>query len=95
MIPIQSSGVFHPKIVILVGKKNARVFVGSHNTTLSGFGGNRELTTQFDFPKGNEDHYAPLAKAAWGFIKAWLNHPVNYIPQSIIEAAFRLESFAP
>jgi len=96
LVPMRAPGAFHPKVALLVGKKSARVFVGSHNVTLSGFGINRELTTQIDLPKGSEDPYAPLAQAVWAFFKAWLNHQGNHIPQAILQAALRVAtSFAP
>lgn len=96
LAPMQAPGAFHPKVALLVGKKSARIFVGSHNVTLSGFGSNRELTTQVDLPKGSEDPYAPLARAVWAYFEAWLDHQVNYVPQSILQAALRVAtSFAP
>lgn len=96
LVPMKASGAFHPKVALLVGKKSARIFVGSHNVTLSGFGNNRELSTQLDLPKGSEDPHAPLAQAVWAYFEAWLDHQVNYVPQSILQAAFRVAtSFAP
>ena len=43
LAPILAGGAFHPKIVMLLGDHNARILVGSHNATLSGFGYNRDL----------------------------------------------------
>ncbi|MBI4775778.1 MAG: hypothetical protein HY788_16665 [Deltaproteobacteria bacterium] len=96
LVPMQARGAFHPKVALLVGKKSACVFVGSHNVTLSGFGANRELTTQVDLPKGSEDPYAPLAQAVWTYLEVWLNHQVDHVPQSILQGALRVAtSFAP
>lgn len=96
LVPMRAPGAFHPKVAMLVGKKIARVFVGSHNVTLSGFGTNRELTTQIDLPKGSEDPYASMAQAVWVYLEAWLNYQGNRIPPSILEAAMRVAtSFAP
>ncbi len=96
LVPMKASGAFHPKVALLVGKKSARIFVGSHNVTLSGFGNNRELSTQLDLPKGSEDPHAPLAQAVWAYFEAWLDHQFNYVPQSILQAAFRVSTtFAP
>ena len=45
LVPIATTGAFHPKICLLAGKKSASIFVGSHNLTISGFGYNREVTS--------------------------------------------------
>jgi hypothetical protein len=96
LVPMQASGAFHPKVALLVGKRSARIFVGSHNITLSGFGGNRELSTLVDLPKGSEDPHAPLAQAVWAHFEAWLDHQSNHVPQSILQAALRVATgFAP
>jgi hypothetical protein len=44
LIPVAYRGAFHPKMIVLVGKKASRVYVGSHNLTFPGFGGNAEVT---------------------------------------------------
>ena len=41
---MKAGGSFHPKIIVLLGKKKGIAVVGSHNLTLAGFGSNRELT---------------------------------------------------
>ncbi|MEO2014102.1 MAG: phospholipase D family protein [Fuerstiella sp.] len=38
-----SSAVFHPKAVLLLYRKHARLMIGSGNLTFSGYGGNTEL----------------------------------------------------
>ena len=86
---------FHPKIALLVGKKHIRVFVGSHNMTLAGFGHNRELSTEVDLPRGKDDSKAAFAQDVWNFLEAWLQHQAAYIPQSIHDAALRVATFAP
>lgn len=44
--PAQVSGVFHPKIVVQLGRDGGRVFVGSANATAAGIGGNLEIVTE-------------------------------------------------
>lgn len=96
LVPMYAAGAFHPKIALLVGKKRARVFVGSHNATLSGFGHNRELTTQIDIDKGPEGQNAPVAQAVWAFLEAWLIHQKDRLPPSLIDSVQRVAtSFAP
>lgn len=96
LVPMKAAGAFHPKVALLVGKKRVRVFVGSHNATLSGFGHNRELTTQVDLDKGAEDPNAPLAQAIWSFLEAWLDHQEDRLPPSLLDAVRRVAmSLAP
>ncbi len=96
LVPMHASGAFHPKVALLVGKNSTRLFVGSHNVTLSGFGHNREITTQIDLAKGSDDPDAPLARAIWKFLNVWLEFQGDRIPQSIILAAQRVATtFAP
>jgi len=47
LIPVGASGVFHPKVLLRLGKSKGSLFVGSHNMTLSGFGLNDEVTNYF------------------------------------------------
>lgn len=96
LVPMNAAGAFHSKVALLVGKKRARVFVGSHNATLSGFGHNRELTTQIDIDKGPEGQNAPVAQAVWAFPEAWLIHQKDRLLPSLIDAVQRVATnFAP
>ena len=96
LVPMRAAGAFHPKIALLVGKKRARVFVGSHNSTLSGFGHNRELTTKIDLEKGGSDSYAPLAQSVWRFLENWIDHQGDSLPTSLHKAVHLIAtSFAP
>ena len=96
MIPMRAAGAFHPKVALLVGKNSSRVFIGSHNVTLSGYGHNREITTQIELDKGSESRDATLAIAVWKFLNAWLEHQSDRIPQSIINDAKKVaNNFAP
>lgn len=44
--PSQASGVFHPKVVVQLGRDGGRVFIGSANATAAGAGGNLEIVTE-------------------------------------------------
>jgi hypothetical protein len=70
LIPIRSNGSFHPKLVLLLGKKRGLLLVGSHNLTLAGFSHNRELTNRFEFFEGDGDALAAF-QTVWNFIKSW------------------------
>ena len=96
LVPMRSLGAFHPKIVLLVGEHNARILVGSHNTTLSGFGYNRELTTRIDLGKGFKGDYRPFFQAAWSFIDAWISHQQEYLSSKLMSAVRKFSAnFAP
>lgn len=47
LIPVHMAGAFHPKILMQLGPTKGALHVGSHNTTLAGFGLNSELTASF------------------------------------------------
>jgi hypothetical protein len=96
LVPMQAAGAFHAKVALLVGKNSSRVFIGSHNVTLSGFGHNREISTQIDLVKGSDDPDAPIAMAVWKFLDLWLEHQGDRLPKTIINAAQKVASnFAP
>jgi hypothetical protein len=44
--PRQAAGVFHPKIVLQLGRDGGRAFIGSANATAAGIGGNLEIVTE-------------------------------------------------
>lgn len=90
LAPILAGGAFHPKIVMLLGDHNARVLVGSHNTTISGFGYNRELTSRIDLGRGFKGEYRSFFQQAWAVIEEWTNHQQDYIPQKLIDSILRI-----
>ena len=69
LLPVRASGAFHPKFVLLLGPKRARLIIGSHNVTLCGFGLNREVTSLFDIEATKPS--AGLARQVWRFVEAW------------------------
>ena len=71
LLPIAARGAFHPKIGLLLGTRSARVIVGSHNLTMSGFAANREVTNVIDV-KGKQDREGAAAvQEALAFSQAW------------------------
>lgn len=96
LAPMQMAGAFHSKIVMLLGERNARVLVGSHNATLSGFGHNRELTTRIDLGKDFKGEYRAFFQAAWQHIEAWLATQQGRLPQDVHDAVLRVATkYAP
>jgi hypothetical protein len=71
LLPIGCGGAFHPKLLLLAGPKKARLIVGSHNLTMSGFIQNRELTNVIEIggPKDREGAAALIESIE--FCKAW------------------------
>ncbi len=77
LIPVDAaSGVFHPKILLLLGREYAALCVGSHNLTLSGFGKNRELTSLFELGPNSSRQERIIFQDVWQAMKLWsLNQP--------------------
>ncbi len=73
LVPIDAGrGVFHPKILLLLGKDHAALCIGSHNLTLSGFGKNRELTTVYLLNSKNESGEQQIFRDVWRAMKQWM-----------------------
>jgi hypothetical protein len=65
--PEQSRGVFHPKIILQVGRRVARVLVASANATSAGIGGNFEIAAEV----GCTDEISPeqeFVGAVWRYL---------------------------
>jgi len=72
IIPVAAGrGVFHPKILLLLGRDHAALCVGSHNLTLSGFGKNRELTTVFEINPNSKDEERQIFQDVWKALRSW------------------------
>lgn len=86
LIPIESAGVFHPKICLLIGPKKANLLVGSHNLTLSGFGFNQEVTSWIEV-KGEKDAEGGYALAStWRMVQEWVAPQRASLPPVVVEA---------
>lgn len=95
LAPIKVGGAFHPKVILLVGKKKGLLLVGSHNLTLSGFGYNREMTNVI-YCKGEEDvESAALLNSAWKYVLVWAESQSSTLPGHIIEMVKKVQDFAP
>lgn len=63
-----SDGVFHPKILLQLGRRVGRLFVGSANVTASGICGNAEAIYEIectDEPSAAQD----IIRAAWHYLR--------------------------
>jgi hypothetical protein len=95
LIPVRAAGAFHPKILLLAGRSKGLISVGSHNLTLSGFGYNRELTTQNDFSPKSDTGALALANHAWTSLQAILDGQHGHIPEAITETYKAMRNLAP
>lgn len=95
LFPMQASGSFHPKIILLAGEKKGLVLVGSHNMTISGISVNKEITTRFDVRTTAGDNSHALACDIWSFIEEWVEHQRDKIPGQLIEAVSAIRNMAP
>lgn len=71
LLPIGCKSSFHPKVALLVGPRGARVLVGSHNLTMSGFIQNREITNVIDVAGPKDREGAAAVVEVIEFCKAW------------------------
>lgn len=95
LVPISSSGAFHPKVILLLGKNKGALLVGSHNLTLSGFGYNRELTNLIRV-RGRDDHEAiSIFQAVWSQVQGWVEAQGEMLPKHLSEMVIKLQDFAP
>jgi len=72
LIPVHAAGAFHPKILVQLGPTKGALHVGSHNTTLAGFGLNSELTASFRTEGKNAAEGAAPFVVARDFIAQFL-----------------------
>lgn len=65
--PPVANGLFHPKIVLQVGRKGGRLFVGSANLTAAGLAGNAEAVIEIecgDEPSPERE----IIRSAWSYL---------------------------
>ena len=73
--PAETFGAFHPKLLLRVSNKGARLLLGSGNLTFGGWGGNRELVCQL-----NLDANQPGAAAV---VNSLLDHTAPYLSSEV------------
>lgn len=85
LAPMNCPRAFHPKIILLLGKKKGLLAIGSHNLTFSGYGFNAELTNVIRFNASNEDSVY-LFWTAWQAIQTWLADYGQKLPAATVKA---------
>jgi len=86
LAPMACSKAFHPKVVLLLGKKKGLLAVGSHNLTFSGYGFNAELTNLIRFDSNSDQDTVHLFWTAWLAIQTWLKDYGSKIPGATIKS---------
>ena len=80
LVPVNLQGAFHPKVIVTLGKAKGVLFVGSHNTTVAGFGLNDEVTNAFRTSGAG-------ARQGAGVIRAALDYLQEFAPVVLTDVA--------
>lgn len=67
--PPPADGIFHPKIILQIGRDTARAFVSSANLTASGLAGNAEVVIEIE-GKDEESPERGIIRAIWRYLEA-------------------------
>lgn len=67
--PPAADGIFHPKIILQIGRESARAFVSSANLTASGLAGNAEVAVEIEC-KNEESPEREIIRAIWRYLDA-------------------------
>jgi hypothetical protein len=90
LIPIRSTGAFHPKVAIFAGPKKLALLVGSHNLTVAGLGFNREISNLIEIQDKKHEFGAVLTDA-WSSLASWLESARSNCPPELVAAGLRLQ----
>jgi len=74
--PILMNGSFHPKVILLLGKKKAKLIVSSANIKTSGYIFNNEVYNVFEYSE-DDNSYANVFASAIEFFKQLCNEGKN------------------
>ncbi len=74
IVPARVCGCFHPKILLRLGARRARLVVGSANLTAAGWGVNLEITACFEYRHGDVERAVagPIIRKAYDYLLRWL-----------------------
>ena len=95
LMPIAVSGAFHPKLILLVGKKKVLLAIGSHNVTLAGFGFNREVTNVIRIDGADDLAGLAVVSRVWGVVEDWIQIASEHLPNHMIDMIRRIRDFGP
>ncbi|MBW6525251.1 hypothetical protein KZ813_00175 [Sphingomonas sp. RHCKR7] len=86
--PPVSDGLFHPKILLQVGRRSGRLFVGSANVTAAGLAGNAETVMEIecgDEPSPERE----IVRSAWRYLDTLVPRDSRTARDALIWAAER------
>ena len=80
--PSSGRGVFHPKIVLQLGRTAARMIVSSANVTAAGLAGNLEVAGLVE-TEDAESGEARLIAAGWNFVSGFLDQNLEGVRRQV------------
>ncbi|CAA2158509.1 hypothetical protein MBRA_03779 [Methylobacterium brachiatum] len=86
--PVVGAGVFHPKVLLQIGRRAGRLFVGSANITAAGLAGNAETVIELecgDEPSPERE----VVRAAWRYLNELVSTDSGAARDAMIWAADR------
>lgn len=78
--PVYASGVFHPKIMLLTGKRDGLLVIGSGNITSSGVSTNDEIWGAFHL-NSIDNLNAPIFQVVWQYLKRFINDVPGFLQE--------------
>lgn len=102
--PPAADGIFHPKIILQIGRESARAFVSSANLTASGLAGNAEVAVEIEC-KNEESPERAIIRAIWRYLDAlvpaasspardalrWARERASWLAGPVTDAVHELE----
>jgi hypothetical protein len=82
IVPAPGSALYHPKVVLHLGREKARAIVSSANLTASGLAGNLEIATAIEC-EGPEDQMAPLVSSVLYFLLSSVETGQKTVSESV------------
>jgi hypothetical protein len=67
--PPAADGIFHPKIILQIGRNSARAFVSSANLTAAGLAGNAEVSIEIEC-KDEDGPEREIVRSIWRYLDA-------------------------
>jgi hypothetical protein len=85
-----ASGVFHPKVIVQLGKNRGRLIVTSANATAPGLTGNLELATTIDC-NAEDSSECRLVSAGWKYVLRFLDERQHAVQEKLRWASERTD----
>ena len=73
VVGVSAKGIFHPKIILQLGRKTGRLIVSSANMTAAGMAGNFEIGGVIEFKNLNEEVPLRIISNAWLYVGKFIN----------------------